>query len=310
MDWQLLQLWRAHLAISLRKADVLALGESSYLFVDPSDQDTRKLPEMIVDHVGGGATLVTFRGGGYDPRLYCEVIRLLGGDCGRPRVVVLSLCVRASLATHVQVNPRFSYRRSQEIMACLSRPRPPLATLVVRRDERGADKSFEDERLVTRWTGVTTLGDFRERLRGASTARDGATERLLFDYFHGETVADNAPGLQRWRDLGRLLREFGVPVIAYHAPIPISRGEAHFPGEFREHVRRNQRMLERALSAELGDALHLVEVTELPDSDFIDAGDATEHLNQHGRSKLAHTLAPVIRSVLAGPSPTDVGSQS
>jgi hypothetical protein len=303
VDWQLVQLRRAHRSLSSGRADVLALGESSFLFVSLADRDKRKLPTMVRDQLSADVSVVTFCGPGYSPRLYREFIRLLSGSPPRPGVVLVSMSVRTSTSTHVQLNPRFAYRHSREVLGRLTSPRAPVAALLARRRPRQREGEFEEASVDTRWDERRTIGEFRERLRGAGTSRDADTERNLFNYFHGEVVTPENTGLEQWAEFGRVLKSFGVPVIAYHAPIPLRRGETHFPGEFMDHIRANERLVEVALATEVGPLLQLVPIPALDDADFIDAGDATEHLAEQGRQRVAKILGAAIRaSLLDAPS--------
>src|SRR4051812_31597558 len=161
LDWPLVQLRRAEHQLTHGKANALAMGDSSFLFVSEDDGDKRTLPQMIATDVGGHLEVALLRGGGFDPRLYCEFIRVLSRADARPRVVLLSLCVRSSLSTHVQLNPRFAYDHSRDVMSRLTSARPPLRTLLKRNRPARADKDFENVIVATRWDEPRSMAEFR-----------------------------------------------------------------------------------------------------------------------------------------------------
>jgi hypothetical protein len=298
-DPQVRQL-RSVLRRSRRQAvDVLYLGDSSALFIDPRDVDRRRLPEMLAAELPGNRTAL-LAGPGYPPALHAEFVRLLSSVRHRPQVVVLSICLRTATAIHVREHPQYGYASSIAALRHVEDPRHRLRAFN-RKLRRTPDQwaRFEARTVVTRWGMAPTVGAFLVQIRG----RRGEVEqlerqRVLFDYFHGETVAPGHPELDDVRRLGEALRAYGVPVVVYWPPIPHDKGEEYFPGEFRAHTEANWRVVQDVLDEALGPLGHLAQSPfETPDHEFVDSADGSEHWNAAGRLRVAALLAAEIRAI-------------
>jgi hypothetical protein len=236
---------------------------------------------------------VTLKGGGYNPELYGEFVRILGTLPQRPHAVVMSLCIRASVTQHVTRHPMYGYAGSIERLRRVSGALPPRR-LRSRSPRPSADAfaAFEALEAHTRWGGVKTLGESRDLLRNPPTALEETDSlRLLFDYYHGEAVSPDSPFLAHWTRLGERLTEYGVPVIAYRNPVPVEEGEALFPGEFAAHVEQNFTRIEDAFLARAGSNVTVIDTGVFPTEEFLDPADATEHLNERGRQHLTQLIA-------------------
>lgn len=287
--------------------DVLYLGNSTNLYVAPDESRSRRLQELIEAELGDRVTTARLVGPGYGAELGAELIRLLSGLEQRARVVVVAMAVRPS-AAHIVWHPEYGYRRSIEILRGLDHPAGRLPYLSPRNRRTRADfERFHALPVATRWGRGRTIGEFQSALRGRRAAPDDLErQRTLFDYFHGERLTSDHPQLQYFAELGRQLREYGVPVVAYWAPIPVERGESYFPGEFAAHVESNLEMARTAFEQALGPLLHTVDAGVTRDDEFIDSRDGSEHWNLTGRLRVAALIADQVRAAL-GSLPSTIG---
>lgn len=291
LDQTLVRVERARLALARGDGEVLVLGESSCLSWAHSDADRTLIPELVAR--GTGASVVTIAGAGYDARMFDAVLRVLGHLAARPRAVVVAVNIRTNTALHVREHPLYGHARSR---AALARVCPPVGRIrafgrggsTPRRSEIAA---FRRLPVTTRWQLAPTIGDYVSRLEGCGPPPWPAEiERLRFDYFHGEQVQVDNPGLSALTNLGRRLGEYGVPAVAYWAQPPVSRGEQLFPGEFTAHVSRNLELVEQALLVGADGLPGLVKPV-LDDDCFQDCRNGTEHYAYGGRVAVAAAIA-------------------
>lgn len=298
VDHPLHQVERARQRLLEGEVDVMVLGDSSTLSWSPRDQDRTLLPELIGRRLG--SNVLSVNGPGYSAAIYGEFLRILGSLDRRPKAVVFAMAIRPSTFTHVMRHPVVGYPRSIDALAKVKD-----ADHRIRYVGRGGSQHTDRQRAAymalpvsTRWSGDQTIGYFRSRLEGhGPTPWPADVEALLFDYFHGETVHDDNPGLPALTLLGRRIEEYGVPTVGYWTKPPIERGEMHYPGEFDAHVRGNLRVLQGALSAQTTTLPPLLDVP-LEDDDFENSPNANEHYSFPGRNKIADALAEALtRSV-------------
>jgi hypothetical protein len=297
IDAQLRQLSRVRRQLLRGEVDVLVLGDSGCLFGSPADPDPAMIPELIGRELGG-LRVASIAGAGYAARQYAEFLRILGTLPVRPRFLVTSVCVRTSCSVHVTRHPIYSYEASARHLARIESARHRIR--YVKREaptDPAAYDAFHALPVHTRWSGDTTIGAFREQLKGAGAPPWPAEhESKLFDYFHGEVVTPETPGLADWVQFGRAVAAYGVPAVSYRTVAPMERGELHFPGEFEAFVRANIALVDDAIRSTAGPDYPIVG-GDLDDSDFADAQDGTEHFSLSGRLKLARAVASAFSSM-------------
>lgn len=285
------------------QVDVLFLGDSSSTFFSPDDSDKRRLPQMLAEQLGPRTRVSLIAGAGYNPELYAEFVRILATLEQRPRVVVLSMAVRTASAQHVRRHPEYGYRRSIETLRQV-----PDADTRMRSLSRGNRRTNEEfaafEAIVvpTKWQRAETIGDYLRQVRGRRHLPERAeVQQALFDYLHGESVPADHPTVADLRQLGKRLRDYGVPVVHYWPPIPVEQGERWFPGEFEAHVRASWEVQQAAFTEAIGPLGTLASTPfETPDNEFVDSSDGSEHWNEAGRVRMAKLLAAAIDDHVGG----------
>jgi hypothetical protein len=268
-------------------ADVVMLGESVLVWVGPDDRDRRTLPMMVRDGLRPDASLVSVSGGGYHAELLAAYLEVLAGLPRRPRAVVLPLWVRGRLRPWVE-HPRFGHH---DALARLRRLDPTTPAWRVRGSlRRGGDWAAYHAVPYETLLGPGTVGDYVLPLKGHRVSGDERL-RLLYAYHHGGLVEPAA-----FAALGTAARALDVPVVAYQAPVPVGTGERVLPG-LTERVARNLALADAAFRSAL-DVPVLQTGTSFGDDEFIDPTDASEHLNEKGRRRLAELLVAEVRARL------------
>ncbi len=296
VDQQLLQVERARRAIIAGEADVLMLGDSSFLWASPDDPEPILIPGLVrreMDPARG----VVIAGPGFGAGVYGDILRLFAQLDKRPGALIVAMSTRPNAMTHVTGNPWYRYDRLRAHLTAQD-PQKKVRSLL-----RGGGKpddaemaAFEELEVVTRWGGRSTIGSHRAGLRGKVVhpmSRD--VRRQLFDFYHGEIVTADHPGLTEVRRFGEAVRHYGVPTSMYWDPAPLHHGESLFPGEFETHVRANLAQLQAALTPEGETIPELVEAP-LEDADFFESSDGNEHYRLSGRLKIAQAVVAELRA--------------
>jgi hypothetical protein len=294
IDHPLRQLERARRRLASEDVDILLLGDSSMLCWSPRDTDRTMIPTMLAERLD--ANVVTVQGPGYGAAIYSEVLRILGTLDRRPSAVVFAMATRTSTSTHEMRHPVVGYGRSLRALATVKGASRPIRFV-----GRGGSSHTAAEReafyalpVTTRWSGDRNIDYFRRRLDGSGAPPwPQDLERLRFDYFHGEPVLPDNPGLPLIQQFGRRVEEYGVPAVGFWTKPPLQRGELHFPNEFESHVRGNLAQVQAALSAGAPTMPALLDI-DIADDEFEDSQNATEHFTYAGRAKIAEALAGVV----------------
>jgi hypothetical protein len=294
VDQQLKQLEAARRAV-ISGVDILLLGDSSFLFGADRDTERAMIPELIRREMGG-ASIAVVTGPGYNGRLYSEVLRILGTLDERPKFLVNTLAVRTNLGVHVTRHPLYCYRNSFEHLAQIRDASLPIRSLG--KGHAPTPEEYDEFHALpvrTRWAGDTTIGAFRQQLKGLGPMPwTPERERVLFDYFHGEEFAPDHPLLEDVRELGRQINAYGVPTASYQIQVPIERGEVHFPGEFAALAAYNRKLIDGAVGETAGPNWHLVD-PQMVLEDYAHPLDGVEHFATSGRLKIARGVAAAFR---------------
>ncbi|MDZ5620008.1 hypothetical protein SFC88_04195 [Nocardioides sp. HM23] len=297
IDQTLLRLEQARRQLEQGEGDILLLGDSSCLYWAHADTDRTLIPELLAERTG--ASIVTVAGGGYDARMHDALLRVLGMADNRPRAVLACLAIRPNTATHVREHPLHGHGRTR---AALARISPPLRR--VRAFANGGSAApkrevaeFRARTVTTRWGGTATLGERLAKVEGLGPPPwPTEVEQMRFDYFHGQPVHDDNPGLADLTAFGRRLDEYGVPAVVCWSQVPVAHGERLFPGEFETAIEHDLGLVEQALcqgSTRLDGLLKPV----LEDTDFQDYRNGIEHYSYSGRVKVADEMAKALAAL-------------
>lgn len=273
--------------------DVVVFGDSSWIFVAPGDEDRRPLGPTVDDGLGPDVELRQYLGAGYHPGLFEAFLHLESMLAPGPRPVFLfPLTVRMHTLAW-RYHPFYEYRRAiDKVMATTSlgearrlrmSTSPPDAAALAR---YGATT-------ITTWTGTRTVDEFRRGIKDPASLGLSSDERekLLYEFHYGETLDPTSEAMAIAKRFGKKLRDSGVTAVFYETPIPIERGSEHFGPMFAEHAAANAEMVRAAIASGYGEELDVVRTGLIMGThEFLDPADGSEHLNEHGRQRLAGML--------------------
>jgi hypothetical protein len=291
---ELQQLERVRRGLQEGDVDVLLLADSTCLTAAVRDTDLRMIPELLSTELGG-ARVATISGPGFNPILHDEMLRVLSLLEQRPAAVVVSSVVRTSMA-QVAGHPVYRYPEVLAALAKISDGRRRIRSIGHGARPKPEDyAAFDALEVTTTWSGPTTIGQLRHAIKGSGPHPwPLPLQKKLFDYFHGEVLAPDAPVIDAWRRFGTRLREYGAPVVAYHAPPPLEQGEKLYPGEFVATHAAKWARFKDALRSDAGERLTIVE-PPFADDDFEFSPNGTEHYSFSGRQLIAETVAAALR---------------
>lgn len=274
--------------------DVLYLGDSLVSFISPQDQDVRNLAQLVVDGIGPAGQVHTLHGGSYHPALHDAYVRLIEGTAARP-VVVVPLCVRVRTLPWIE-HPVFGHRRATDYLAGVDPAGP--ARQIRAGFPRPTPSEFERFYRLPHhtWAGELTVGDYIRELKANPTGDDRVP--MLYAYHHGGAVQTGA-AMDDVTRLGRRLRDLGVPTVVYQTPVPVQHG-SHIWGEgFRDLAAANFTALDAAFRAGYGEDAEILQTGLIvPTEEFIDPKDASEHVNEKGRARLAEIITTAVHERL------------
>ncbi len=287
------QVERARRRLVSEDVDVLLLGDSSMLCWSLHDSDRATLATLLGQRLGN---VVPVCGPGFGAEVYAEAVRLLATLDQRPKAVVFTSTLRCATGTHILDDPVNGYRRSLAAMAKVTTARRRIR-YVGRRGAAAteADRAaFLEQPVESRWTGSQTVGYYRSQITGLGLPPwPVELERVRFDYFYGEVLPPDHPGLGQLTVLAGRLEAYGVPVVGAWTRPPIQRGEMHFPGEFEAHLRSQLALHNDAIARGCGAIGPLLDI-HLEDEEFEDSANATEHYSYGGRVKFADAITAAV----------------
>jgi hypothetical protein len=271
--------------------DVLAIGDSTWTFTAPYDEDKRHLAAMITHGLGSTITMHGVVGAGYNANLIDAYLGLAQRGGFRP-VVIVPLSVRLVTVAWA-MHPSYTHAAAASALRGMPGDIPLWRIRKAVRRPSAADFAAYDDLTITAFGETAPIRDFRQRLKQPERYgldREGR-EKLLYAFHHGERVDPDGPFLPAIRQLGRRIASMGCPVVAYETAIPVMRGEELHGSEFRVRAEENQELLRQAFREGLGGPGEILQTGMIfPTEEFIDPEDGSEHINAKGRLRLTELI--------------------
>jgi hypothetical protein len=275
--------------------DVLHLGASESLFVAPYDEDPRTLPAMVADGLAPDLSMYSLVGASYHPRLYLAYLEVAATYPVRP-VVVLGLCIRFGFPPWSH-HPEYSFARSLGALGQIDAHSAPWRFHASLPLATAADFARHDQVEYATLDGIrTTIGEFRNQLKDPEAGLSPEEQiRGLYAFHHGSTATLPATFLADVTRLGRRLQEMGLPVVVYQLPVPVARGSQVLGEALRSQTIENLARMDSAFADGYGPIDILQTGVLLDEDEFIDPADATEHVNERGRKRIADLIVEAVR---------------
>jgi hypothetical protein len=280
--------------------DVLHLGASESIFVAPEDVDTRPLPAMYADALAPELSTYVIAGTAYNTKLYKAYLDILATYPLRP-IVVMMIGIRLGFYPWSE-HPEYLYDRSLTALRKIDPHSPPWRFRAVVPLANDAEFARMDTIEYPTMVGTRTIGEFRRVLKNPKTS--GLTHeehvRTMYAFQHGATHPMAESFLREMTEVGVRLRELDLPLVVFHAPVPVVRGCQLLGEELLTRTLENQAIMESAFKDGFGPIDILQTGASLDVSEFLDPDDATEHMNERGRQHIADMIVGAVHQLRAG----------
>lgn len=279
---------------------VLYVGDSMLGFVAPYDADQRRLDAMVSDQLGADTSMHVVFGASFNADIIDAYLGLAKAQTHRP-IVIVPVWVRGRLTPFVE-HPVHGHKRAMRRMRQVN---PTGPTWRIRGSwPRPTQKDF-DEFYAKPFPSLLgdnlTVGDHVKAIGQAEREGDEtARRRALYAYHYGGLVTPAA--LEAVTQLGRTVRALACPTVVYQTPLPVETGTALLGPEFSEYCIKNLAAIDAAFRLGAGEEFEIIESgTSFSESEFIDPGDGSEHVNERGRKRLADMIVQGVKRATSSP---------
>jgi hypothetical protein len=285
--------------------EILFYGDSVVERISRYDRDRRTLDQMVASLLEPQARLGCVSNSAYHMGVFYQLTRVLEVTKRKPRVLILPINMR-SFSPQWDLNPLFQCEDHIEtIKNELNRLQGIDAADVIEDDPVDRMKKYLETDVAYPGTAFTRIRDFVNRIDSIPFWEKDRVARLkqLFIFHYMYPLNDSHPKLRLLRDTLTLIRGLGVDVVSYITPVNYQTAITYVGEPFLPAFNSNLRLIHRLTGsngpASTGDS-PMIPIdggvfrdcsTWLDSSYFFNKDNATEHLNEKGRGKLAERIA-------------------
>jgi hypothetical protein len=118
-------------------------------------------------------------------------------------------------------------------------------------------------------------------------------------YFHEGALDPDGFYRSRFTEFGKHLEQMGVPVVVYAAPLPIDAIRRVLGEQLLAVADTEYALLEESFRAGYTSKFEVVRPGHTPEDELLDPLDASEHMNEIGRLRVARQVGAAVRRALA-----------
>lgn len=281
---------------SRKKApQILYLGDSVLERVSWSDKDKRTLDRMVAAHLPDGKRLLCISHSAYHLKVYFHFLQILKCTCQKPELVILPVNMR-SFSPQWDWNLAWQFDEEIHILKnYIKTPEMEIPVLGTSVDSIPLTEAEKMREVKYPFTELRRFGEFHDLIKSTPSTEDEKRDRkkqiYIFHYLHA--LSSNHPKLQALSMIVNLLRELSIDLLVYITPINYQGGIRFVGDEFCKTLRENTRVLRDLMSQFIEqETVRFLDLSETLSSQyFFHADEATEHLNQDGRTQLAKIIA-------------------
>ncbi len=281
--------------------DVLYAGDSVVERVSCTDADKTGLAELLEDKLRPDIAAVTLSHGAWNPEVYLSIARCFQRLHHRPRLLLLPMNLRC-FSPQWAANPKWSF--------------PEVRLAFERFADRGVVTRFVEPRPIPSeaWEAFDAtpvhyggsglfdrVGPYRLVIaaKGETAFQQAWRRRAIFQFHYMHSLDPAHPRVHALRGLMACLAETRIPAALYFTPINHEGGARHWGERFGSAVREQvDRVTEVVRVSSPATPVHDFSFA-FESSYFLHEDEATEHLNERGRARLADTLSVLVRDELA-----------
>lgn len=278
--------------------DILFFGDSVLLRISRDDKDTDTLDRMLAKKMNGKSSLLCIAHTAYHMQVYKSLISVLAVIKRKPKVVILPVNLR-SFSPQWDFYPAWQFRDEiRAIESYLSNPSLGIAGVGEVLATANLLRFFDAIPVKYPLTELNRIGQFRSMIASKPKSEDQKKYRLrqIFIYHYMKPLDDDHPKIKALEECVCMLSVLQIPIVLYVTPINWEAGRKYVGQEFIETVRSNVSMISNRLphhqtdnKIRFGDFSTLLKA-----GCFFSDDNATEHLNQQGRTQLADEIMKMI----------------
>lgn len=281
-----------------KPADILYLGDSVLERTSRDDTDKRTVDQMAADLLSGEKKLVCLSRAAYHLKVYYHLLSVLQSTRHKPKLVILPINMR-SFSPQWASNPAWQFEEEIEVLKNYIKTRR-ISALKSNAEMLAFSEEERNAKLDLPYTDLKSIGQFVDLFDIVPHDAEYKFYRKKQIYIFNYLNSLSAEHL-RLLYLGKiltLLQAMQIQVLVYTTPINYQGAVRHIGGGFLDIVRANVEVVRDFMSPYLeNDGVRFLDLEEYLTSDyFFNPDEATEHLNQFGRAKLAQALIDEIRT--------------
>ena len=286
----------------LRVPSVLFLGDSVLLRISNHDVNTDTLDKMLSEKLGNKIDVFTVSHTAYHMKVYKSLISALFTTKSKPSLVLLPINLR-SFSPQWDFYPSWQFNLEIQVAKkYLSNPRAKIANINEITVTKPLLQLFHALPVSYPLTDYKKIGQFRKIIASdpKNEKERNFRSRQIFIYHYMHLLIASHPKLVALEDCVWMLDKMKIPVVLYVTPINWQAGERFVGKEFSEIVNLNVDMIRKRLLVYMTySKIRFVDFKELLGSgSFFTEDNATEHLNQNGRSLLSEELKSLVLEML------------
>ncbi len=282
--------------------EILCLGDSVLERISRDDTDRALLGEMLKEELEDWGRTECFSRPGWHWAVYRRLLEAVLRMKHRPRSVILSVNLR-SFSPAWYLNPLWRYEREIEILKRYAAdPSGPAVDVPGLSEKDVSFEAFDAMPAHLPPSPFRTAGEFRRLIKTSPEDPAGRRHRLMnvFLFHYAHRIGEGHPLLEDLRWAAQRLPAEGISLSLYFTPINFEAGNRLLGGLFASRVAENKRRIAEALDA-AAPAIRLSDHSAAFGSGhFFTPDNATEHLRQEARRKLAVMVTSEMRRAWHG----------
>ena len=296
-----------------RAADILYFGDSVIQRISKYDEDIQTLGEMVAKRFEPIYKTCVIAHSAYTPKIFLSLSRVLKITHKRPKLIILPVNLR-SLSPQWDHYPSWQFKR--EILAIRKFYKNQLRKVprLIPSDQLPLShrkiSKFMNRKVNYPFTKFNQINQFIELIKSKPNEPLEIRQRwrIIFIYHYLNILRHNHHQLRSLKKLIELLFKMNVFTVIYLTPINYQAGVRLIGEEFTRIVSKNIAVIKQVITKDHENQSSNIVLKKpgllfvdwsmtLSDSFFFHENEATEHLNESGRIKLANTILDLVRSI-------------
>lgn len=281
--------------------EILVLGDSVLERISQFDDNQNNLGESLREELRKIGTVEYITHSAYNPEIYYHMLSALQNMRNKPKIIIIPINMRC-FSPQWYCNPKWIFENEIELLKKYkNNENTDLKIHTKVKNRKFNNRIYGLTEVSCLESPLRKVDDYLNIIRMKPDNDEGkfVRKKMIF-HFHYMYNLDKCHGhIYFMKKIAQLASDMDTNVIFYLTPINYEAGDCFVGKVFSLHLNNNIHLLEDELSTVLNPiGKHFINYsTLLPSCYFFNEHDATEHLNQHGRSILAKKVYEFIEQV-------------